>query len=187
MYSEAEAREILTAAIKSNFPDASVLSLVRSHVPYGADEPCHAEERVRIEHAWERIAAPDSPDGRGQEPAPQLHRRRGDEETGAQPLFRQLRSGSSVRTASGTGISYIDRKIRESRQAALAVCWSFYAIRRNSHMSDTLKQFYHGNLSPVDRRMVKGSEIARAVDKLSKVKEFLEQALPLELRSALVC
>ena len=65
MYSEAEVRQILIAAVRANFPDAGVLSLVRSYVPYGTDEPCYVEERVRIERAWERIAAPDSPDGRG--------------------------------------------------------------------------------------------------------------------------
>ena len=65
MYSEAEARKILTAAIRSNFPDARVLSMVRTYAPYGTDEPYHKEERVRIEHAWERVAAPESPDGRG--------------------------------------------------------------------------------------------------------------------------
>ena len=35
-------------------------------------------------------------------------------------------------------------------------------------MNDILKEFYRGNLSPADRQMVKGSEIARAVDELSK-------------------
>ena len=65
MYSEAEARKILTAAIMASFPDARAVSLVRSYTPYGTDEPYHKEQRVRIERAWERIAAPDSPDGRG--------------------------------------------------------------------------------------------------------------------------
>ena len=65
MYSEAEVRKILTAAIRSNFPDARTVSMVRYYAPYGTDEPYHKEERVRIEHAWERIAAPDSSDGRG--------------------------------------------------------------------------------------------------------------------------
>ena len=65
MYSEAEARKILTEAIKANFPEICVLSMVRSYTPYGTDEPYYAEERVRIECAWERIAAPVSPDGRG--------------------------------------------------------------------------------------------------------------------------
>lgn len=65
MYSEAEARKILTAAIRSNFPDAGAVSMVRSYTPYSTDKPYHTEERVRIERAWERIAAPDSPDGRG--------------------------------------------------------------------------------------------------------------------------
>ena len=65
MYSEAEARKILTAAIRSNFPDARVLSIVKSYVPYGWKGSYHKEKRVRIEHAWERIVASDSPDGRG--------------------------------------------------------------------------------------------------------------------------
>ena len=65
MYSEAEARKILTAAVRSHFPDARAVSLVRTYVPYGTDEPYQKEERVRIERAWERIAAPESADGRG--------------------------------------------------------------------------------------------------------------------------
>ena len=65
MYSEADARKILTAAITSNFPETRILSLVRSYTPYGTDKTYHKEEHVRIEHAWERIAAPESLDGRG--------------------------------------------------------------------------------------------------------------------------
>ena len=48
-----------------------------------------------------------------------------------------------------------------------------------------LKQFYRGNLSPAERRIVKGSEMARAVDELSKAETVLEQSLPPELRPAL--
>ena len=62
MYSEAQARRILTEAIKSNFPDARVLSVMKTYVPYGWNGPYRKEERVRIERAWERIAAHD---GRG--------------------------------------------------------------------------------------------------------------------------
>ena len=51
--------------------------------------------------------------------------------------------------------------------------------------SNILKEFYRGNLTPADRKMVKGSGIARAVDDLSKAEELLEQALPPELRPAL--
>lgn len=48
-----------------------------------------------------------------------------------------------------------------------------------------LKEFYRGNLSPADRQMVKGSEMARAVDELSKAETVLEQSLPPEFRPAL--
>ena len=48
-----------------------------------------------------------------------------------------------------------------------------------------LNEFYRGNLSPADRQMVKGSEMARAVDELSKAETVLEQSLPPELRPAL--
>ena len=65
MYSEAEARKILTAAIRENFPEARVLSMVRAYTPYGQKEIYYKEELVRVEYAWERIAAPDSSDGRG--------------------------------------------------------------------------------------------------------------------------
>ena len=71
MYSEAEARRILTEAIKSNFPDARCISMVRSYTPYGQGETYHKQERIRIENAWERIAAPNSSDGRGSK---NLHR-----------------------------------------------------------------------------------------------------------------
>ena len=70
MYSEIEARRILTAAIKSNFPKTGILRLVREYRPRD-DAVYHKEERVRIEYAWERIAAPNSSDGRG---AKNLHR-----------------------------------------------------------------------------------------------------------------
>lgn len=52
-------------------------------------------------------------------------------------------------------------------------------------MNDILKEFYRGNLSPADRQLVKGSEMARAVDELSKAETVLEQSLPPELRPAL--
>ena len=47
--------------------------------------------------------------------------------------------------------------------------------------SSILKQFYRGNLSPAERRIVKGSEMARAVDELSKAEAVLEQSLAPEL------
>lgn len=48
-------------------------------------------------------------------------------------------------------------------------------------MNDTLKAFYRGNLAPADRKMVKGSEIARAMEELSKAEDVLEQSLTPEL------
>ena len=47
--------------------------------------------------------------------------------------------------------------------------------------SSILKQFYRGNLSPSERRIVKGSDMARAVDELSKAEAVLEQSLASEL------
>ena len=44
-----------------------------------------------------------------------------------------------------------------------------------------LYEFYRGNLSPADRQMIKGSEIFRAMDELSKAETILEQSLPSEL------
>ena len=44
-----------------------------------------------------------------------------------------------------------------------------------------LYEFYHGNLSPADRQMIKGSEIFRAMDERSKAEAVLEQSLPPEL------
>ena len=44
-----------------------------------------------------------------------------------------------------------------------------------------LYEFYRGNLSPADRQMIKGSEIARAMDGLSTAETALEQSLPPEL------
>ena len=48
-----------------------------------------------------------------------------------------------------------------------------------------LNDFYRGNLSPADRQMVKGSEMARAVSKMAEAAELLEQTLPPELRPIL--
>ena len=44
-----------------------------------------------------------------------------------------------------------------------------------------LNDFYRGNLSPADKRMVKGSEMAQAMEELSKAETVLEQSLPAEL------
>ena len=48
-------------------------------------------------------------------------------------------------------------------------------------MSNILKDFYRGNLVPADRQMVKGSEIARAMDELTRAETALEQSLTPEL------
>lgn len=47
--------------------------------------------------------------------------------------------------------------------------------------SQILKDFYSGNLAPAERQMVKGSEIARAVDELSGIEAALEQSIAPEL------
>ena len=52
-------------------------------------------------------------------------------------------------------------------------------------MSNILKEFYRGNLSPADKQMVKGSGMARAMDELSKSETILEQSLPPELHPVL--
>lgn len=49
----------------------------------------------------------------------------------------------------------------------------------------SIKEFYRGNLSLADKRMVKGSRMARAMDELSKSETILEQSLPPELRPIL--
>lgn len=48
--------------------------------------------------------------------------------------------------------------------------------------NQTLKSFYHGNLTPNDQLMVFGSDAARAVADLSEAENLLAQALPPELR-----
>ena len=48
-------------------------------------------------------------------------------------------------------------------------------------MNSILKEFYCGNLTPADRQMVKGSEIACAMEELSRVDTVLEQSLTPEL------
>lgn len=49
----------------------------------------------------------------------------------------------------------------------------------------TLKDFFHGNLAPADKQMVRGSEAARAAAELSDAEALLTQALPTELRPLL--
>ena len=48
-------------------------------------------------------------------------------------------------------------------------------------MNNILKEFYRSNLTPADRQMVKDSEIARAMDELTKAETALEQSLSPEL------
>ena len=48
-------------------------------------------------------------------------------------------------------------------------------------MNNILKEFYCGNLNPSERQMVKGSEIAHALDELTKAEAALEQSLTPEL------
>ena len=52
-------------------------------------------------------------------------------------------------------------------------------------MNSILKEFYCGNLTPADRKMIKGSEIDRAMEELSKAETVLEQLLTPELLPAL--
>ena len=49
--------------------------------------------------------------------------------------------------------------------------------------NQVLKNFFHGNLSPVDRQMVHGSDAARVVAELSDAENQLAQVLPPELQS----
>ena len=49
-------------------------------------------------------------------------------------------------------------------------------------MSNIFDEFYRGNLSPADTRMVKGSEMPRAMKELSEAEEILERTIPPELR-----
>lgn len=48
-------------------------------------------------------------------------------------------------------------------------------------MNNILKEFYCGNLTPADRQMVKGSEIARALGEVSKAATVVEQSLTPDL------
>ena len=47
--------------------------------------------------------------------------------------------------------------------------------------SQILHDFYSGNLVPADKQMVKGSEIDRAVEELSRIEAALEQSIAPEL------
>lgn len=53
--------------------------------------------------------------------------------------------------------------------------------------NQTLKNFYHGNLSPVDRQMVHGSDAARAIAELSDAENRLARVLPPELQPSWEC
>ena len=52
-------------------------------------------------------------------------------------------------------------------------------------MNSILKELFHGNLSPVNRQMVGGSEIAHIVNELADAEALLEHALTPELLPAL--
>lgn len=52
-------------------------------------------------------------------------------------------------------------------------------------MNSILKELFHGNLSPVNRQMVRGSEIAHIVNELADAEALLEHALTPELLPAL--
>ena len=52
-------------------------------------------------------------------------------------------------------------------------------------MNDILNDFYRGNISPADKRMVAGSGMARAIAELSEAEEILEHTLQPELRPVL--
>ena len=52
-------------------------------------------------------------------------------------------------------------------------------------MNNILKEFYCGNLTPADRKMIKGSEIDRAMEELTKAETVLKQSLTPELLPAL--
>ena len=44
-------------------------------------------------------------------------------------------------------------------------------------MNSILKELLHGNLSPVNRQMVRGSEIAHIVNELANAEALLEHAI----------
>ena len=52
-------------------------------------------------------------------------------------------------------------------------------------MNSILKDFYRGNLTPAERRTVKGSEMARTMEELSKAEDVLRDSLAPELLPAL--
>ena len=52
--------------------------------------------------------------------------------------------------------------------------------------NQTLKAFYYGNLTPCDRQMVCGSEVARVMAELSEPETALSRSLLPELQSVLV-
>lgn len=52
-------------------------------------------------------------------------------------------------------------------------------------MNKILKEFYCGNLTPADRQIIKGSEIARAMEAVDKAATVLEQSLTPDLLPAL--
>ncbi len=72
----------------------------------------------------------------------------------------------------------------DGRTKAAVLC-----VRRNTaqkskegyEINSILSDFFHGNLYPESRKMVRGSEFARITEELAKTGDSLEQKLPPEL------
>lgn len=52
-------------------------------------------------------------------------------------------------------------------------------------MNSVLKDFYRGNLTPAERQTVKGAEMARVMEELSKSEDVLRESLAPDLLPAL--
>lgn len=48
-------------------------------------------------------------------------------------------------------------------------------------MNSILKDLYRGNVTPADRQIIKGSEVARMMEELSKAEDILQESLAPEL------
>ena len=44
-------------------------------------------------------------------------------------------------------------------------------------MNSILKDLYRGNVTPADRQIIKGSEVARMMEELSKAEDILQESL----------
>jgi len=51
--------------------------------------------------------------------------------------------------------------------------------------NETLKAFYYGNMTPSERRMIRGSEVSRVTKELSDAETQLSQALLPDMRPTL--